>query len=173
MTESKRPGPNARLVGRGRILAVPIWLYLGLIGVSVLYFGGLTMSLIIGVPFTLLALFGLTSIAYSRVWVDGPLLYSRHVFGYRPPVRMDALSSAVLTNFGRNSGRQLWLTPRDGKELRLDATNLRLKPLYAELARYLPSNSTIANALLNKRMDAARPAITAPGSTTTLPSWPM
>ena len=71
MTESKRPGPSARLVGRGRVLAVPIWLYIGLIGVSVLYFGGLSMSLIIGIPFTLLALFGLTSIAYSRVWVDG------------------------------------------------------------------------------------------------------
>lgn len=172
MTESKRPGPNARLVGRGRILAVPIWLYIGLIGVAVIFFGGLSMSLIIGIPFTLLALFGLTSIAYSRVWVDGPVLYARHVFGYRPPVRMDALSSAVLTNFGRNSGRQLWLTPRDGKPLRLDATNLRLKPLYGELARYIPEGSHVANPLLHKRMTAARPAITTAASTT-LPSWPM
>src|SRR5689334_11269196 len=127
MAESKRPGPNARLVGRGRLLAVPIWLYLLLIGVAVLYFGGISGSLIIGIPFTLLALFGLTSIAVSRVWVDGSRLYSRHVFGYRTPVRLDDLASATCTSFGPHQGRQLLLTTRDGTHLRLDATNLRLK----------------------------------------------
>ena len=167
MTDSRRPGPNARLVGRGRFLAIPIWLYLLLIGMSVLYFGGISGSLIIGIPFTLLALFGLSSIAISRVWVDGPWLYSRHVFGYRPPVRMDELSSAILTNFGRRSGRQLWLTSRAGATLRLDATNLRIKPLYGELARFIPEGSPIANPLLHKRMTDQRPAISVAA-----PSWP-
>lgn len=156
MTETHRPGPNARTVGRGRILAVPIWLYLLLIGVSVLYFGGFSGSLIIAIPITLLALFGLTSIAVSRVWVDGSRLYSRHVFGYRRPIRLDALSSATLTSFGPRQGRQLWLTNRDGNLLRLDATNLRLKPLYGELARFIPDGSPIANPLLHKRMSEQR-----------------
>lgn len=159
MEQSKRPGPNARVVGRGRILAVPIWLYLLLIGVAVLYFGGISGSLIIGIPFTLLALFGLTSIAVSRVWVEGPLLYSRNAFGYRPPIRMDELRVAALTSFGMNRGRQLLLTMRDGTHLRLDATNLRLKPLYGELARFIPDGSPVANGLLHKRMSAMRPAI--------------
>ncbi|MDA0185067.1 hypothetical protein OJ997_32480 [Solirubrobacter phytolaccae] len=172
MTETRRPGPNAQLVGRGRVLAVPIWLYLLLIGVAVLYFGGFSGSLIIGIPFTLLALFGLSSIAYSRVWVDGPTIYARHVFGYRKPIRMDELSTALLTNFGPNSGRQLWLTMRDGTQMRLDATNLRLKPLYGELARYIPEGSRIANALLHRRMTDARPLLTTTASTS-VPSWPM
>jgi hypothetical protein len=172
MVESKRPGPNARLVGRGRLLAVPLWLYLLLIGVSILYFGGFSGSLIVGIPFTLLALLGLTSIAVSRVWVDGPLLYSRQVFGYRTPIRLDELTSAVLSSLGPNSGRQLFLTTRDGTLVRLDGTNLRLKPLYGELARFIPEGSPVANALLHRRMSDVRPAISvsAPASA---PSWPM
>ncbi|MBE2315870.1 hypothetical protein DVA67_007775 [Solirubrobacter sp. CPCC 204708] len=169
---SNRQSPNARLVGRGRLLAVPIWLYLGLIGVAVLVFGGISMSLVIGIPFTLLALFGLASIAYARVWVDGPTLYSRHVFGYREPIRMDELLRAELTGFERYRGRQLWLTRADGKRVVLDATNLRLKPLYGELARYIPAGSSTANPLLHKRMEAARPIIAVPPpSAATESSW--
>ncbi|RKQ86027.1 hypothetical protein C8N24_4035 [Solirubrobacter pauli] len=168
MDQPKRPGPNARVVGRGRMLALPIWLYLLLIGVAVVYFGGFSGSLLIGIPFTLLALFGLTSIARSRVWVDGPLLYSRNAFGYRPPMRLDELGSAALTSFGRNRGRQLLLTTRDGTHLHLDATNLRLKPLYGELARFIPEGSSVANPLLHKRMSAQRPAVAVDA-----PRWPM
>ena len=54
----KRPGPNARVVGRGRISAVPIWALILLIGVSGIVLGGTAMALIIGVPFTLVALLG-------------------------------------------------------------------------------------------------------------------
>ena len=39
--------------------------------------GGTGMALIIGVPFTLLAVFGLVMLIHARVWVDGPVLYSR------------------------------------------------------------------------------------------------
>lgn len=152
------------------MLAVPIWLYIGLIGVAGIYFGGLTMALIIGVPFTLLALFGLLSICFSRVWVDGPLLYTRYMFWYRRPLRMDELHRAELTGWSRHQGRRLILTHKEGNIV-LDATNLRLKPLYGELARFIPAGSAVANPLLHKRMDAVRPIITTP--VTPAPSWPM
>jgi hypothetical protein len=174
MPESRRPGPNARTVGRGRVLAVPIWLYIGVIGVGVLFFGGGGMSLAIGIPFTALAVFGLWSIAYSRVWVEGSTLYVRQAFGHRPPIDLAELRSAELTEFRRHMGPQLFLTTSDGTRQRLDATNLRLKPLYGVLAQHIPADSTVANRRLHKRMTAARPAVAVPPSGSTPgPSWPM
>jgi hypothetical protein len=161
---SNRPGPHARVVGRGRLLALPVWLYIGLIGVAVTWFGGLSMSLLIGIPFTALAVFGVASIAYSRVWVDGPVLYTRQIFGYRPPIRLDALRRAELSDWGRHRGRQLHLRDADGNWLQLDATNLRLKPLYGALALHIPAGSPVANARLHKRMEAARPVLAVPPS---------
>ncbi len=90
-----QPGPNARVVGRGRISAVPIWALILLIGVGCTVVGGTGVALIIGVPFTLLALFGLIMLIRSRVWVDGPVLYSRRTLGYRPPVRLDQLGERI------------------------------------------------------------------------------
>jgi hypothetical protein len=155
-TLDRRPGPNARVVGRGRISAVPIWLLIGLVGVSGLVVGGIALKLIVGVPFTLLAVFGLATLIRSRVWVDGPTLYSRRLFGYEPPIRLDQLVSAELTAFGRNQGRMLLLLGKDGTQLRLDATNLRLKRLYPPMAHYIGPHDRVANELLERRMGPFR-----------------
>jgi hypothetical protein len=104
------------------------------------------------------------------VWTDGSTLYVRLLFGYKPAIRLDELERAELTEISRASGRALWLTTRDGTRTRLDATNLRLKPLYAELARHIPAGSPLANGLLERRMKAARPVI-APPPATTGSSW--
>ena len=48
-----QPGPNARVVGRGRISSIPIWSLILLIGVGVTVVGGTAMALVVGVPFTL------------------------------------------------------------------------------------------------------------------------
>jgi hypothetical protein len=151
-----RPGPNARVVGRGRISAVPIWLLIALVGLSGLVLGGIAMKLIVGLPFTLLALFGLATLIRSRVWVDGPTLYSRRLDKYGPPIRLDRLRYAQLSGFGPNQGRSLELVDRDGTRLRLDATNLRLKRLYAAMAPFVDPNDGIANDLLQRRMEPFR-----------------
>ena len=150
-----QPGPNARVVARGRISAVPIWALILLIGVGCTVVGGTGVALIIGVPFTLLALFGLMMLIRSRVWVDGPVLYSRRTLGYRPPVRLDQLASASLI-VNPNWSRELLLTARDGTHLRLDATNLRLVRLYAAMAEFIGPYDPIANERLQKRMEKYR-----------------
>ena len=167
-----RPPDTARLVARGRPIAALIWLWLGSLGAIVAYFGGLSASLAIEIPFLALALVGLSSIAFSRVWIDGRTLYVRHIHSYKPPIRLDALERAELTEINRAAGRALWLTASDGTRTRLDATNMRLKPLYAELALHIPAGSPVANGLLHRRMKAARPAIAVPpSSASTESSW--
>ena len=151
----KRPGPDARVVGRGRISAVPIWALILLIGVSGIVLGGTAMALIIGVPFTLLAVFGLGTLIHARVWVDGPVLYSRTLFGHRPPMRLDQLTSARL-DVNHNWGRELWLTGKDGTTLRLDATNLRLVRLYAAMAEFIGPFDRVANDRLRERIEKYR-----------------
>ena len=94
-----QPGPNARVVGRGRISAVPIWALILLIGVSgALWSAAPAMALIIGVPFTLLAVFGLIMLIRSRVWVDGPVLYSRRTLGVPAAGPPRPAPSASLTS---------------------------------------------------------------------------
>ena len=100
---------------------------------------------------------GVASLVRSRVWVDGAVLYHRGVWGMRPPVRLDRLRRAELSAFGRNSGRQLQLLDADGTDLTIDATNLRLAPLYEALAAFIPWDSPVANELLQKRMAKHRP----------------
>jgi hypothetical protein len=151
-----RPGPHARVVGRGRISAVPIWLLIALVGVSMLALGPIAMKLILGLPFTLLAVFGLATLIRSRVWVDGPTLYSRRLAKYGPPIRLDRLRYAELSEFGPNQGRSLELVDKDGTRLRLDATNLRLKRLYAAMAHFIGPYDGVANARLQRRMEPFR-----------------
>lgn len=151
----KRPGPNARVVGRGRISAVPIWTLILLIGVACIVVGSTAMALIIGVPFTLLAVFGIGTLIQARVWVDGPVLYSRTLFGHRPPMRLDQLTNARL-DVNHSWGRELWLTGKDGTTLRLDATNLRLVRLYAALAEFIGPFDRVANDRLRERMEKYR-----------------
>jgi len=151
----KRPGPNARVVGRGRISIVPIWALILLIGVSGIVLGGTASALIIGVPFTLVALFGFAVLLRSRVWVDGPVLYSRRLFRFRPPVRLDQLRRASLI-VNHSLGRELLITARDGTDLRLDATNLRLVRLYEAMAQFIGPFDPVANERLRKRMEKYR-----------------
>jgi len=150
-----QPGPNARVVGRGRISAVPIWALILLIGVSVIVLGGTVMALLVGVPFTVLGVFGFTMLIRARVWVDGPVLYSRRTFGYKSPVRLDQLRSASLI-VNHNWGRELLITAKDGTHLRLDATNLRLVRTYEALAEFIGPFDPVANELLQKRMQKYR-----------------
>src|SRR5687768_6249707 len=99
-----RPPDTARLVARGRPIAALIWLWLGSLGAIVVYFGGLSASLAIAVPFLAVALVGLASIAFSRAWVDGPTLYVRHIHSYKAPIRLDELQRAELTEINQAAG---------------------------------------------------------------------
>jgi hypothetical protein len=152
-----RPGPDARLVGRPRVTALVIWAYIGLIGAAIVAQGS-TGAVIFGALFLALFLFGAATTLRSRVWVDGPVLYYRRLLGFRPPLRLDRLRVASLSAFGRNSGRQLRLVDREGTDLVVDATNLRLVRLYAALAPFIDADDPVANELLHKRMAKHRPA---------------
>ena len=153
--DDRRPGPHARVVGRGRISAVPIWLLIGIVGMSCLVLGGVALKLLIGLPFTLLALFGCAMLLQARVWVDGATLYSRTLFKYGTPIRLDELASARLET-NHNWGRELHLRTRDGTRLRLDATNLRLVRLYEALAQFIGPQDRVANETLQRRMERYR-----------------
>ena len=146
-----QPGPNARVVGRGRISSIPIWSLILLIGVAGIVVGSTAIALLVGLPFTLLGVFGFIMLIRARVWVDGPVLYSRRTLGYRPPVRLDQLRSASLI-VNANWGRELLLDAQDGTHLRLDATNLRLVRLYAAMAEFIGPFDPVANDRLQKRM---------------------
>jgi hypothetical protein len=150
-----QPGPNARVVGRGRISIVPVWALILLIGVTGIVVGGTVMALLVGVPLTVLGVFGFTMLIRARVWVDGPVLYSRRTLGYKPPVRLDQLRSASL-NTNASGGRELLITAKDGTHLRLDATNLRLVRLYEAMAEFIGPFDPVANELLQKRMGKYR-----------------
>jgi hypothetical protein len=154
----RRPGPGARAVGRPRVSAVIVWTYLLAIGVSGFVYGG-TGGTVLGVCFVALALFGYVSLARTRVWVDGPTLYSRTIRGYGPPIRLDRLTFARLSAFGRNNGRHLTLADADGATVVLDATNIRLARLYAALAEFIRSGDPVADERLQSRMDKYRPGL--------------
>jgi hypothetical protein len=151
-----RPGPEARLVGRPRVTASVMWAYIGLIGAALVAFGGV-VGAIFGAFMLLVFALGVASLARSRVWIDGPVLYHRNVRGMQEPMRLDRLRRAELSAFGRNSGRQLLLHGADGTVLTIDATNLRLVRLYKALAEFIPPSSPVANELLQKRMGKHRP----------------
>jgi hypothetical protein len=139
------------VVGRPRVVAAVGWACIGLIAIALVAIGS-PGALLFGIPMLLVFLIGVGTLVRSRVWVDGPVLYHRNVWGMRPPVRLDRLRRAELSAFGRNSGRQLQLLDADGTDLTIDATNLRLARLYEVLAGYIPRDSPVANPLLQKRM---------------------
>jgi hypothetical protein len=114
------------------------------------------VSLAIGAFFALLGALGLASTAVSRTWVDGTVLRHRTLLGHRPPVRLDRLRIAHLTNFDATNGRQLRLTDADGAAVEIDATNLRIKRLYEVLAGHIRHDSPVANELLQRRLSRYR-----------------
>jgi hypothetical protein len=72
-------------------------------------------------------------------------------------VRLDRLTAAHRTPFGRNSGPVIELSDATGASVRLDATNGRMKPLYPVLARHIPPDARHANGVLLKKLARHRP----------------
>ncbi|MEV6492504.1 hypothetical protein AB0M20_28370 [Actinoplanes sp. NPDC051633] len=144
------------MVGRPRVVAIAGWCVLLAIGVYglVRWTGAV---LVVGALFALLGMFGLISTLWLRVWVSGGVLHYRTLRGYRPVVRLDRLTTASLTPFGADSGRQLRLADADGASVQLDATNMRIERLYPMLAQYLRHDDDVANDLLQRRMARYRP----------------
>lgn len=155
-----RPSPDAQAVSRPRIGALLVWLAMLAVGAVGLTGSGVSAGVaIVGAFFVVVGGFGLVAWARTRVWVEGPVLYARSVFGWAPPLRLDRLVWAWLSPFGRNSGRQLHLADADGNRVQLDATNHRLARLYEVLAGHIAHGDPLANELLHKRMDATRPGL--------------
>ncbi|MDA0159340.1 hypothetical protein OM076_03600 [Solirubrobacter ginsenosidimutans] len=146
-----RPGPDARLVGRGRVRALVGFACLGALSVA-----GFTDhsadGYLAGIVLVLGAVFGWTVVLWARVWVDGDVLYARKLGGWDVPLRLDRLTHAEL---GSSSGHLLHLIA-DGHRLKLDPWSLRLKPLYAVLACYIGPEDPIANRKLQRRLAKAR-----------------
>ena len=150
------PGPDAKAVGRPRVVAIIGWCVLLAIGVTGLirWTGA---ALVVGVLFTLLGAFGLVATMRLRVWISGTVVHSRSLRGYGSAIRLDRLTNAFLTPFGADSGRQLRLADADGSSVTLDATNMRIERLYAVLAQYIRHDDDLANDLLQRRMAKYRP----------------
>jgi len=123
-------------------------LAVGVIGIAAQETG----AVVVGCFFGVVGLLGLVAALRTRVWIDGDVLHSRTIRGYGEPIRLDRLTYAWLSPFGRNSGRQLYLTDATGSTVTLDATNARLARLYAVLAGYIDHDDPIANKLLQRRM---------------------
>jgi len=128
-----------------------IWSYMALIGVALVALGGVGAA-IFGALLLLLCALGFARMFRVRVWVDGDVLYSRGIRNWGTPIRLDRLRSAQLTAFGRNSGRQLYLTDLDHNHLNLDVTNTSVRRLYPILAEHVRWDTAIANDRLRKRL---------------------
>jgi len=153
----RRPGPDARVVGRPRVVAIAGWSALLAIGVFGLVGRTGAAAAVVSALFALVGGFGLVAALRLRAWVGGAEVYSRTLRGYRPVVRLDRLTDAYLTPFGADSGRQLRLRDADGTRVELDATNMRIDRLYAALAQHIRHDDDVANDLLQRRLARYRP----------------
>ena len=139
-TEPQRkagPGPGALVVGRPRASAAVIWAFIGLIAIA-LVATGRAGGLVFGVPMLPVFALGVASLARSRVWVDGPSSTTAACGGCARPCGWTACAARSCRRSGATSGRQLQLLDADGTDLTIDATNLRLAPLYEALADFIP-----------------------------------
>jgi hypothetical protein len=118
------------VVGRPRVISVLGFAAIGAIGAGVAA-DGRTGAVLFGAFMLVVAVFCLIATLRTRVWVDGNVLYVRTVRGYADPLQLDRLTVAALSDWGPNQGRRLFLRDAAGSEVRLDATNIRLKRLYA------------------------------------------
>lgn len=145
-----------QVVGRPRVAAVIGWFLMLVIGVAIC---ALTApgGLVLGIPWTLLSLSGLVSTLMIRVWVDGEDVLHSRALVRGGSVRLDRLTHAVRTPFGRNAGPVIELTDATGASVRLDATNGRMKPLYRVLARHIPADAGYANGVLLAKLARHRP----------------
>jgi hypothetical protein len=165
---SRRPGPAAYVVGRPRIASVvgaSVMLAVGVQGLAAFADGRSDESLV-GIFFTLFASLSLFLLLTTRVWVEGQVLRYRKFWRYGPPVRLDRLTEASLSDFAQYSGQQLRLSDADGATVLLDVINTRLVPLYAVLAKHIPHSDRdspyghrVANEKLHRRMAKHRPGL--------------
>jgi hypothetical protein len=150
MTPPLRPGPDARLVGRARSAA-----FLGFACIAALSAAGFADHSLGGYVAAVVCLaagaFGIAALARTRVWIDGDVLYARKLGGWDVPIRLDRLTQAWLSS----SSPSLLYLADDERELKLDALNLRLKPLYAELAEQLGPDSPLPDSKLRRRISRA------------------
>jgi hypothetical protein len=150
MTPPLRPGPDARLVGRTRAAS-----FLGFACIAALSAAGFADRSVGGYLAAVVCLaagtFGIVAGARSRVWIDGDVLYARKLGGWDVPIRLDRLTRAWLSA----SSPSILRLADDERELKLDALNLRLKPLYAALASYLGPDSPLPDKKLRRRMSRA------------------
>jgi hypothetical protein len=148
------PGPDARIVARPRIVAVVGWILLVAMGVGIALTGS-TGAVVFGGLWAvgLGALF--VALLRSRVVVDGHEVYFRTIRGWGQPVDLSHLRSATVLT-GRDFAQWVSLTDRDGHHVRIDAVNLRLKPLYRVLAVYIGPWQDIADERLERRIGRYR-----------------
>jgi hypothetical protein len=139
------------VVGRPRVISVLGFAAIGAIGAGVAA-DGRTGAVLFGAFMLVVAVFCLIATLRTRVWVDGNVLYVRTLRGYADPVRLDRLTVAALSDWGPNQGRRLFLRDAAGSEVRLDATNIRLKRLYAALAPFIGPFDRSANEALAQRV---------------------
>jgi hypothetical protein len=142
-----RPGPGARVVSRPSLFGLIVWSFLALMG-----FAAIAAGEPVGAVLAILGVLGFVYLARARVFVDGDVLYHRSLFKWGQPVRLDRLRRAYLSAFGPNSGRSLELGDRDGRSVRLDATNLSYTRLWPVLAEHIHWDSGIEGGELRKRL---------------------
>jgi hypothetical protein len=144
-------GPGARVVSRPSLLALLIWPWITLVGVGLLIPDSIGARIFGGLMLVLCA-YAFARMVRARVWVDGNVLRTRGVLRHGPPIRLDRLTRAELTPFGRNSGRTLYLRDSDGTHLQLEATNTSLRRLWPVLAQHIRWDTGVANDILRKRL---------------------
>jgi hypothetical protein len=148
------PGPDGRVVGRPRVVAVVGWVLMVSIGLGGLL-DGRTVAVIFGAVWTLGLGALLIILLRTRVVVDGHQLHLRGPRGWETPVDLSRLRSATVLT-GQDFARWVLLVDLDGHRLRIDAVNLRLKPLYRELARFIGPWEEIADERLERKIGRYR-----------------
>lgn len=143
--------PGRLLVGWPRPISLLGFAVLLAIGVFALAQGD-TGGIVVGGFFTLVGGGCLVAIGYTRVWVDGSVLLLRMPFQGTRTLRLDRITRASVSPFGRNKGPVLSVADAEGAALTIDATNLRLTGLYIVLAQYIPAGGAGGDERLERRM---------------------
>lgn len=142
MTASTRPGPDARTLARPRPISAVGWLLFVAVGVVFLR-GGTTGLLGFGAAW--LVGFGAIYVLMmrSRVVIDGDVLHARGILGWGPPIDLRRLRRVSVTR-GAFLVRFVELHDEDDHHVLIDAVNLRVRDLLAELAaRTAPSDPAV------------------------------
>jgi hypothetical protein len=145
------PSPAAKVVSRPSLLGLVIWPWITVVGAGLLIPDSV-VARVFGVFLLALCAYAFARMVRARVWVDGAVLRSRGVVKYGTPIRLDRLRRAELTPFIPNQGRHLFLSDRDGNQLKLEVTNTSLRRLWPVLAQHVRWDTDVANDVLRKRI---------------------